>query len=104
VISVFHQVGNAAVWVALAASVLFCIGYAVLAPWRSSAEGKHLMMFTAVIGVAFAWIAYRQVISSAPPAALSIEVPRAVILSALAAGLVWRLALLIRNQVWGRRQ
>jgi hypothetical protein len=102
VIPVFHQVGNAAVWVAFAAAVLFCVGYAVLAPWRSSAEGWHLMTMTAVIGLAFGWIAYRLVAGAHMPPLL-LEVLRALILGGLAATLVWRLALLIRNQVQRRR-
>lgn len=101
---VFHLVGNVAVWVALVASVGFCVAYAAVAPWRRSAEGWHLMTFTAVIGVAFAWIAYRQSLSSTPPARLTLEVPRAVILGALALSLVWRFLLLCRTQIRRRRR
>lgn len=100
---ILHFIGNAAVIVALLSAVAFCGLYAAIAPWRASAEGWHLMTFTGVVGVAFGWIAYRQVISSTPPAGLSIELPRAVILSALAALLVWRLALLLRAQTRRRR-
>lgn len=99
-----HLVGNFAVWVALLASAGFCGTYAAVAPWRRSAEGWHLMTFTAVIGVAFAWIAYRQAVSPAPVVRLSIEVPRAVILGALAALLVWRFVLLVRVQTRRRRR
>lgn len=102
-IPVFHQVGNAAIWVAFAAAVLFCAGYAVLAPWRSSAEGWHLMTMTAVIGLAFGWIAYRLVAGTRMPSWL-LEMLRALILSGLAATLVWRLVLLVRNQLRRRRR
>jgi hypothetical protein len=102
--SVLHLTGNLAVWVAFFASVAFCGLYAVIAPWRKSAEGWHLMTFTGVIGTAFGWIAYRQILSATPPAGLSIEAPRAAILSALAALLVWRLLLLIRAQTRRRRR
>ena len=101
--ALIHLIGNLAVWTAFWAAVLFCALYAALAPWRHSAEGWHLMTFTGVIGVAFGWIAYRQTIAHAPPAGLSIEIPRAVILSALAALLVWRLLLLIQAQTRRRR-
>jgi len=102
VIHLFHLVGNTAVWVALAASLMFCVTYALVAPWRSTGEGWHLMTFTFVIGVIFAWIAYRQLLG--PPAApMSIEAPRAAAFTALAGLLVWRLALLIRTQVRRRK-
>jgi hypothetical protein len=99
-----HLVGDTAVWVALVSSVAFCITYAALAPWRTSGEGWHLMTFTAVIGVAFGWIAYRQTSHPAQPAALSLEIPRAVILWALACLLLWRLALLVRTQIRRRNR
>jgi hypothetical protein len=102
--SALHLAGNAAVIVAFLAAVAFCGLYAAIAPWRASAEGRHLMTFTGVIGVAFGWIAYRQVISSTPPAPLSLEIPRALILSALAALLVWHLLLLIRTQIRRRKR
>jgi uncharacterized membrane protein HdeD (DUF308 family) len=101
--SLLHLIGDVAIWVTLVAAVAFCITYATLAPWRTSGEGWHLMIFTGVIAVAFGWIAYRQAISS-PVAALSIEIPRAAILSALAACLIWRLALLVRTQVCRRKR
>lgn len=102
--SLLHLIGNAAVLISVVASATFVALYWVSARWWKSEEGWHLMTFTGVIGVAFGWITYRQVISSTPPAALSIETPRAVILSALAALLVWRLALLLRAQTRRRRR
>jgi hypothetical protein len=102
--SLLHLIGDAAVWVELAASVAFCITYAAVAPWWKSGEGQHLMTFTAVIGVAFAWIAYRQTIKGAGPLLpMTTEVPRAAILSALAGLLIWRLALLVRTQLRRRK-
>lgn len=102
--SLLHLIGNIAVWTAFWASVLFCGLYAAMAPWRRSPEGWHLMTFTAVIGTAFGWIAFRQVISAAPAATISIEAPRAAILSGLAACLVWRLLLLVRTQIRQRKR
>ena len=102
--SILHLIGNIAVLIAFASAVTFCGLYAAIAPWRASAEGWHLMTFTGVIGIAFGWITYRQVIGGTPAAALSLEIPRALILSALAALLVWRLALLLRAQIRRRRR
>lgn len=102
--SIAHLIGNVAVWVALAASIAFCATYAAVAPWRRSGEGWHLMTFTAVIGIAFGWIAYRQTAAAIPLRPLPSEVARAAILSALAGLLVWRLLLLIRTQIRRRRR
>ena len=101
---VFHLIGDGAVWVALIASVSFCVLYAAVAPWRRYAEGWHLMTFTAVIGIAFGWIAYRQTVSAIPLRPLGSEVARAAILGALAGLLVWRLLLLIRAQIRRRKR
>lgn len=102
-IHLFHLAGNAAVWVAMVAALMFCVTYALVAPWRSTGEGRHLMAFTFVLGAIFAWIAYRQVLGS-PTAPLSVEAPRAAAFTALAGLLVWRLALLIRTQIRRRKQ
>lgn len=102
--NIAHLIGNAAVWVALAAAVAFCGLYAAVAPWRRSGEGWHLMTFTAVLAVAFGWIAYRQTTSTVPLRPLGSEVARAAILGALAGLLVWRLLLLIRAQIRRRRR
>ena len=101
-----HLVGDVAVWVALVASVAFCVTYATVAPWRSSAEGWHLMTFTGVVGLAFGWIAYRQSTGAphVPPLNPATESARAAILSALAVLLMWRLALLIHTQIRRRRR
>lgn len=102
-IPLLRLVGDAAVWAALISSGAFCALYAVLAPWRRSAEGWHLMTFTGVIGTAFGWIAYRQTTTARPVQPASTEALRAAILTALAALLIWRLALLIRSQTRRRR-
>lgn len=93
-----HLIGDIAVWVALVSAIAFCVTYAVVAPWWKSGEGWHLMTFTAVIGLAFGLIAYRQTTSTPAPLPLCTEVARALILVALASLLVWRLGLLIWTQ------
>lgn len=102
-IHVVHLIGSVAVWVALASSVAFCVTYAAVAPWWRSGEGTHLMTMTGVLAVAFAWVAYRQTVSTVPLRPLPTEIARVAILGALAAVLVWRLLLLIRAQIRRRR-
>jgi len=104
VIFAIHLVGDAAVWVSLASALAFCATYAVVAPWRRSAEGLHLMTFTAVVGLAFAWIAYRTVTGPHQTLPLSTEAPRTAMYAALAGLLVWRLALLFRAQLRRRKR
>jgi hypothetical protein len=99
VIPVLHQVGNAAIWTAFVAAAAFCAVYAAMAPWWKSSEGRHLMTFTAILAVAFGWLCLRLILGPIP-----VEIPRAVLLGALALSLIWRLVLLIRNQMPGRRQ
>lgn len=98
-----HLIGNIAVWVALAASAGFCGLYAFV-PWRRSAEGWHLMTFTAVLAAAFAWIAYRQTTARTLQLPPPEERARAAILGALALLLVWRFLLLVRAQTRRRRK
>jgi hypothetical protein len=104
VIHLLHLAGNVAAWVALAASVEFCGLYAVLAPWRRSAEGWHLMTFTATLALSFALYVYRQIIAPPPVQTLRLEVPRDALLISFAALMTWRLSMLIRTQVRRRRR
>lgn len=102
--TLLRLVGDCSVWVALVSSLAFCALYAVLAPWRSTGEGWHLMTFTAVLAAAFGWLAYRQTTAVRAPLPMSTEAARAVILAALAGLLVWRLALLIQAQSRRRKR
>jgi hypothetical protein len=96
--------GDVAVWAAMVSAVLFCILYALTAPWRRSAEGWHLMTMTATIGLAFIWVAYRQATSHMPALPTATEAKRTGLYTLLAAMLIWRLALLIRAQLWKRKR
>jgi drug/metabolite transporter (DMT)-like permease len=92
------QVANAgaSACVALAAAV-FVVAYAVLAPWRRSEVGRHLMSFTAVIGL----LGFYTVLITVWPAGVVgavLRVARVVLLLAVAALLVQRTRLLIRAQ------
>lgn len=103
-ISVLHYLGDVAIWTSLVSSYAFCFTYAIIAPWRRTVEGWHLMTFTFVIGVAFSWIAYRLVvIHHHVDIPLRTEAARAGIYVALAVVLVWRLVLLVCTQILRRR-
>jgi ribosomal protein L15E len=99
-ISVLHYLGDVAIWTSLVSSYAFCFSYALVAPWRKTEEGWHLMTFTFVIGVAFSWIAYRLVTANHRVGLpMKTEASRTAIYVALAGVLVWRLALLVRTQI-----
>jgi hypothetical protein len=104
VIHLLHLAGDIAVWAALVSSVLFCILYALLAPWRSSGEGWHLMTMTATIGISFGWLAYRLVTGAPRSLPAGTELARTALYVILSALLIWRLALLIRSQVRRRKR
>jgi hypothetical protein len=61
------------------------------------------MTFTAVIGLAFGWIAYRLVTGPHHVLAAGTEASRTAIYVALAGLLVWRLVLLFRAQLRRKR-
>lgn len=96
--TLIHFIGNVAIWVGLASAVMFCGLYSTV-PWRHTPEGWHLMSMTFTLGGVFGWLAYRTVASPSPPTRVSIEVPRALVLTVLAGLLVWRLVLLLRAQL-----
>ncbi|GAA3223312.1 putative phage holin [Actinocorallia longicatena] len=96
--NLLRLIGDVAAFVSAGSGIVFCAAYAVTAPWWKSDEGRHLMTFTALLSIAFSWISYRVIVATAtlsPGEALS----RAAVYSALAAGMVWRLALLWRRQI-----
>lgn len=102
--TLLHLVGDVAVWVALASAIAFCVTYTLVAPWWSTGEGRHLMAFTAVVGLAFGWLAYRLVTGPHHVLPVTTEAPRASMYTALAGLLVWRLALLLRTQIRRRKR
>ncbi|MFI0894904.1 hypothetical protein [Streptomyces sp. NPDC020983] len=92
------EVANAAASgaVALAAAV-FVVTYNVLAPWRASATGRHVMTFSAAVG---ALGAYTVAVTLWPDgtAATVLRVARVVVVLGLAGLLVQRTWMVIRAQ------
>jgi hypothetical protein len=74
-------------------SVLFPLLYGFFRPWRSTEVGKHLMAYSAVVGMAATLIASRTVFGDFPG--------RAWIVLAILLGLIfvtwWRLSLFFRK-------
>lgn len=86
-----------------AAAGAFVAAYAVLAPWRRSEIGRHVMAVTTAIG---ALGAYTVAITAWPsgPVAIGLRVARVLLLVALAGLLVQRTRILIRAQRGGGRR
>jgi hypothetical protein len=93
---------GASALVALAASA-FVVAYSVLAPWRRSEVGRHVMAFTASIGALGAYTVAVTVWPSGP-VAIALRVTRVVLLLAIAGLVVQRTRMLIRAQRNGRRR
>ena len=77
------------------AGSLFCLAYWVLAPWWKSEMGRHIMAFTAVISVTLDYVVYRSINRLERPQ----PGVRAIIFGAIAIVIVWRLWMLIRDQL-----
>jgi hypothetical protein len=87
--------------VAVTAAV-FVVAYEVLAPWRRSEMGRHVMAFSAAVGLLGIYTVLLMVWPHGAAAA-GLRVARVVLLVALAGLLMQRTRLLIRAQRGGRR-
>jgi hypothetical protein len=87
--------------VALAALVCV-ITYALLAPWRASEAGRHVMAMTAAMGGLGVYTVLITVWPDGTPAAV-LRVSRAVMILALAGLLVQRTMMVIRTQLGNRK-
>lgn len=78
-------------------ALAFALGYSILAPWRRSEIGRHLMEVTGAIGLLGL---YTVLVTVWPrgPAAMGLRVARVVLLVTLAGLLVQRTRLMIRAQ------
>lgn len=93
-----HEIGTAALWLGVAAGAAFVVLYHVSARWWRSAEGRHLMSFTAALAMILGWLAYRSL--TAPRALSQVEeYGRTVVYVVVAGLLLWRLELLLRRQI-----
>jgi hypothetical protein len=86
---------------AFAGTVLFVILYAILAPWWRSAHGRNVMLLTSVIGLAFGLATGTILFGLEWPFRSTI---RAIIYGLIAVAIWWRIALLIKDQISGRKQ
>jgi len=77
------------------AALVFCVTYHLLAPWRSSLAGRHVMTFSAAVGLLGA---YTLAITVWPGAAPVLRVVRIVLILGLAGLLVQRTVMVIRAQ------
>lgn len=94
-----HLLGTISLAVGSGAATLFVAAYWVSARWWRSEEGWHLMSFTAALALILDWLLYRNLITTARPAAIGEEIGRAAIYCAIAGLLLWRLWLLWRRQI-----
>jgi hypothetical protein len=79
------------------AAAVFVTAYAVLAPWRRSGMGRHVMAFSAAVGL----LGVYTVLAAVWPhgvAATALRVIRVALLVALAALLVQRTWMVVRAQ------
>lgn len=98
-----HLLGTVCVVVGAVASGGFVALYWASARWYRSAEGWHLMTFTGLLAIVLAYTSYRNLAVMPRPAAAGVEIARLVIFAAVAASLLWRVWLLYRIQIRGRR-
>ena len=93
-----HTIGTVALWAGVAAGLLFCLAYHLSARWWASAEGRHLMSFTAALTLIIGWLAYRS-ITAARSLSTADQYTRTGVYVIVAALLTWRLVLLWRRQI-----
>jgi hypothetical protein len=94
-----HLLGNLAAFTAAGSALLFCFLYHLSARWWTSPEGRHLMSFTALLGLVFAFSSYRIAVAQVRPLPTGDEIARTVIFWLVASSLLWRLLLLWRAQI-----
>lgn len=94
-----HLLGNLAAFTAAGSALLFCLLYHLSARWWHSAEGRHMMWFTALLGLVFTFSSYRITVAQAKPLPTGDEIARTIIFWLVALSLLWRLHLLYRAQI-----
>ncbi len=94
-----HLLGNIAAFTAAGSALLFCTLYHLSARWWKSPEGRHLMLFTGLLGLVFAFSSYRISTAAVHPLPTGDEIIRTVIFWLVALSLLWRLLLLYRAQI-----
>ncbi|MFI1161348.1 hypothetical protein [Streptomyces sioyaensis] len=82
----------------LASAVVFAVTYHLLAPWRRSAMGRHLMLFAAAIGGLGAYTVAIALVGQDGPAAAVLRIVRALSLLLITCLFVQRTVMVIRVQ------
>lgn len=98
-IETLHLAGTAALIMCVLASAGFCLLYHLSAPWWRSAEGVHLMTFTAALAVIFGWLLFRNATATHGRLGVGDEITRTGVYGLVAGLLLWRVALLWRRQI-----
>lgn len=83
-------------------ALMFLSRYGLLAKWRASAIGRHMMAFSALNAAIFAWLFWLQVARTVTRPEWS-RLITVVLVSCFAALLGWRLVLFEVEQWRGRR-
>ncbi|MEU8682968.1 hypothetical protein [Streptomyces sp. NPDC048611] len=84
--------------IVLASAVVFVVTYHLLAPWRSTPLGWHLMLFAGSIGGLGGYTVAIAIVGQDGPAAFALRIVRTVLLLTIACLLVQRTVLVIRVQ------
>lgn len=95
-----HALGTVGLCVGAVAALVFVVAYELSARWRESAEGWHLMTFTAWLGVILTWLSWRTFTSEARPMPFGTDLVRTVIFDGTAVHMLWRCWLLGSRQIW----
>lgn len=90
-----NTVGSAIV---VASTIVFMVTYHLLAPWRSSAMGRHLMLFAGAIGGLGAYTVVIAIVGQEGCTAAVLRVVRALILLLIAGLFVQRTVMVVRVQ------
>ncbi|MEU7435722.1 hypothetical protein AB0B07_33515 [Streptomyces sioyaensis] len=84
--------------IVLVSAVLFVVTYHLLAPWRSTAMGRHLMLFAGAIGGLGAYTVAIAIVGQEGSAAAVLRIVRAILLLLIAGLLVQRTVMVIHVQ------
>jgi hypothetical protein len=92
----WQSYGDFAFYAAAASAVLFPLLYLLTAPWWRTETGRNIMAVMGSLGVAmgyFAWVIARGGVPG------SFYPVRALLFTAIAAAILWRVTLLVRTQL-----
>jgi hypothetical protein len=101
----WNLLGDAAFFLATAATLIFALLYGLLAPWWRTPAGRNIMAVMGAMALAFGYFTWAIAIGGPPPAFLPM---RALIFVAIAASVTWRTVIFIKHHIirslTGRRE